>query len=118
MAADVGVVRDEESLTNALATIVALEQDAHGDRRLANMLSTAKLIAAAALCSARRAAARISAATIRRRMTSFARRSFLTLADAEGYCQRGGGKPRGATPAACRAGPRSAPCMSATPLSR
>ncbi len=49
MAADVGVVRDAGSLTNALLTICALERDAHGDRRFGNMLSTAKLIAAAAL---------------------------------------------------------------------
>ena len=42
--------------------ISALVREASGDRRLANMLSTAKLIAAAAL-RAKKAAARISAAT-------------------------------------------------------
>ena len=117
MAADVGVVRDAESLTNALATIVALEQDAHGDRRLANMLSTAKLIAAAALQrqESRGAHFRSDYPTPNDQL---AKRSYLTLADAERYRQRGGGKPRGATPAACRAGPRSTPCMSETPLSR
>jgi L-aspartate oxidase len=81
MAADVGVVRDAESLTNALATIVALEQDAHGDRRLANMLSTAKLIAAAALQrqESRGAQFRSDYPTPNDQL---AKRSYLTLADA------------------------------------
>ena len=48
MTADVGVIRDEQSLVKALAAIGALERDKR-DRRLANMLTTAKLIAAAAL---------------------------------------------------------------------
>ncbi len=81
MAADVGVIRDAESLTNALATIVALEQDAHGDRRLANMLSTAKLIAAAALQrqESRGAQFRSDYPTPNDQL---AKRSYLTLADA------------------------------------
>ena len=81
MAADVGVVGDAESLTNALATIVALEQDAHGDRRLANMLSTAKLIAAAALQrqESRGAQFRSDYPTPNDQL---AKRSYLTLADA------------------------------------
>jgi L-aspartate oxidase len=48
MSAEVGVIRDETSLTRALGTILSLEPEAKGDRRLANMLTTAKLIAAAA----------------------------------------------------------------------
>ena len=48
MSAEVGVIRDEASLTKALGTILSLEPEAKGDRRLANMLTTAKLIAAAA----------------------------------------------------------------------
>ncbi len=48
MSAEVGVIRDETSLTKALGTILSLEPEAKGDRRLANMLTTAKLIAAAA----------------------------------------------------------------------
>ncbi|MGZ8400271.1 MAG: L-aspartate oxidase [Methyloceanibacter sp.] len=81
MAADVGVIRDAESLTNALATILALEQDARGDRRLGNMLSTAKLIAAAALQrqESRGAQFRCDYPTPDDRL---AKRSFLTLADA------------------------------------
>jgi L-aspartate oxidase len=49
MIAKVGVIRDADSLTGALATIGRLETGAGSDRRLANMLSSAKLIAAAAL---------------------------------------------------------------------
>jgi L-aspartate oxidase len=81
MAADVGVVRDAESLTNALATVVALEQDAHGDRHLTNMLSTAKLIAAAALQrqESRGAQFRSDYPTPNDQL---AKRSYLTLADA------------------------------------
>ena len=48
MSAEVGVIRDETSLTKALGTILSLEPEAKGDQRLANMLTTAKLIAAAA----------------------------------------------------------------------
>jgi L-aspartate oxidase len=81
MAADVGVVRDADSLTNALVTICALEQDAHGDRRLGNMLSTAKLIAAAALQreESRGVQFRSDYPTPDEEL---AERSFLTLADA------------------------------------
>jgi L-aspartate oxidase len=49
MSADVGVVRDAQSLTNALNTIVSLERDNEDDKQFANMLTTAKLITAAAL---------------------------------------------------------------------
>jgi len=49
MAANVGVVRDADSLSGALRTIVALEQDASSSPQLANMLTTAKLITASAL---------------------------------------------------------------------
>ena len=49
MAAEVAVIRDEKSLTAALQAISALEREAKGDRRLANMLTTAKLTTAAAL---------------------------------------------------------------------
>lgn len=81
MTADVGVVRDAESLANALLTICALEQDAHGDRRLGNMLSTAKLIAAAAWQrqESRGAQFRSDYPTPD---DGLVQRSFLTLADA------------------------------------
>jgi L-aspartate oxidase len=82
MAADVGVVRDAGSLTNALLTICALERDAQGDRRLGNMLSTAKLIAAAALQreESRGAQFRSDYPTPDEELGE---RSFLTLADAD-----------------------------------
>jgi L-aspartate oxidase len=44
-----GVIRDEASLKAALSAIATLERSSAGDRRLANMLTAAKLIAAAAL---------------------------------------------------------------------
>ena len=63
-------------------TICALERDAHGDRRLGNMLSTAKLIAAAALQreESRGAQFRSDYPTPDEEL---AERSFLTLADAD-----------------------------------
>jgi len=48
MAAEVGVVRAAESLSRALATIIKLERETAGDQRLTDMLTTAKLVAAAA----------------------------------------------------------------------
>jgi L-aspartate oxidase len=49
MTENVGVIRDANSLNTALLIIAALEDDAGEDRRFANMVTTAKLIAAAAL---------------------------------------------------------------------
>lgn len=49
MSEDAGVIRDAQSLTKALSTIVSLERDNEDDKQLANMLTTAKLITAAAL---------------------------------------------------------------------
>src|SRR4029079_8631993 len=48
MTDDVGVIRDAESLRAALRIIAALETEAGEDRRFANMLIAAKLVAAAA----------------------------------------------------------------------
>jgi len=82
MAQEVGVIRDGASLQNALATLAALEGKNAGDRRLANMLVTAKLIVAAAL---QRQESR--GAHFRRDYPlpdeRFAKRSFLTLDQAE-----------------------------------
>ncbi len=82
MAAEVGVIRDDKSLRSALAAIGALEQENEGDRRLANMLTTAKLITAAALQrkESRGAHFRSDYPT---QDEGFAKRSFLTLAKAE-----------------------------------
>lgn len=48
MSSKVGVVRDADGLSDALATIVSLERESGNDPQLANMLTTAKLIATAA----------------------------------------------------------------------
>jgi L-aspartate oxidase len=84
MAAKVGVIRDESSLTKALRTILSLEPEAKakGDRRLANMLTTAKLITAAAFVrkESRGAHFRSDYPVPDDRP---ARRSFLTLDKAE-----------------------------------
>jgi L-aspartate oxidase len=87
MATEVGVIRDEGSLRNALATIDALEQETKDDRRLANMLTTAKLITAAALerKESRGAHFRSDYPTPDERL---ARRSFLTLAQAEAIARK------------------------------
>jgi L-aspartate oxidase len=48
MTSKVGVIRDADSLSEALGTIISLERE-NADHRLANMLTTAKLVTAAAL---------------------------------------------------------------------
>ena len=82
MTEGVGVIRDEASLRNALAAIVALERSGADDRRLANMLTAAKLIAAAALArkESRGAHFRSDFPLPDERL---AKRSFLTLEKAE-----------------------------------
>jgi L-aspartate oxidase len=82
MSANVGVTRDERSLREALAGILALERENRGDRRLANMLTTAKLIAAAALERKESRGAHFRS-DYPLSDEKFARRSFLTLAEAE-----------------------------------
>jgi L-aspartate oxidase len=82
MTEEVGVIRDERALLKALATIGALEREHRGSRRLANMLTTAKLVAVAALerKESRGAHFRSDYPVQDDRL---ARRSFLTLAEAE-----------------------------------
>jgi L-aspartate oxidase len=86
MSAGVGVIRDEASIHAALAEIGDLERQNQGDPRLANMLTTAKLIAAAALArkESRGAHFRSDYPTPDERL---AKRSFLTLAEAEGIAR-------------------------------
>lgn len=77
-----GVIREGAALQNALAVIAALERENEGDRRLANMLTTAKLIAAAAIQrkESRGAHFRSDHPLPDARL---AKRSFLTLEKAE-----------------------------------
>jgi L-aspartate oxidase len=81
MTAEVGVMRDEQSLLAALATIDSLERH-NSDRRFANMLVTAKLITIAALLrkESRGAHFRSDYPMLNE---ALARRSFLTLAQVE-----------------------------------
>jgi L-aspartate oxidase len=81
MTAEVGVIRDERLLIQALPTIDTLERD-NGDRRLANMLTSAKLIAVAALLRRESRGAHFRS-DYPLQNDSLARRSFLTLAEAE-----------------------------------
>jgi L-aspartate oxidase len=69
-------------LTHALSTIITLEKENKSDRRLGNMLTTAKLIAVAALQrkESRGGHFRSDYPTLDERL---AKRSFLSLAKAE-----------------------------------
>jgi len=82
MAAEVGVIRDEQSLIAALATIGALEAEARGDRSLANMLTTAKLVTAAAL-NRRESRGAHFRSDYPQASDALARRSFSRLTDAD-----------------------------------
>jgi len=99
MTAEVGVIRDEQSLTRALATISALERD-NSDRRLANMLSTAKVITAAALLRRESRGAHFRS-DYPIQNDGLAKRGFVTLAQAEAIA-------REATRAAVSVRPRHA----------
>ena len=78
----VGVVRDEASIRNALAAIAGIERENAGDRRLASMLTTAKLIAAAAFQRRESRGAHFRS-DHPLPDASLAKRSFLTLEQAE-----------------------------------
>lgn len=82
MSAEVGVIRDASALSNALTTIVSLERENRGDHRLANMLTTAKLIAAGALARKESRGAHFRS-DYPAPDEAQARRSYLTLTKAD-----------------------------------
>jgi L-aspartate oxidase len=82
MSAEVGVIRDAGSLSKALATIVTLERENDGDPQLANMLTTAKLMTAAALTRKESRGAQFRS-DYPASDEAQAKRSFLTLRKAE-----------------------------------
>jgi L-aspartate oxidase len=96
MTSGAGVIRDEDSLRGVLATIGELGRTHGGDRRIANMLIAAKLIAAAAY---QRKESR--GAHFRKDFPtpdeSQAKRSHLTLAQAEEIVLAAGETPRAAS---------------------
>jgi L-aspartate oxidase len=87
MAAEAGVIRDAQSLTKALTTIVSLEREADSDPRLANMLTTAKLITAAALARKESRGAHFCS-DYPAPDASLVKRSFLTLAKADAIARK------------------------------
>jgi L-aspartate oxidase len=90
MSANVGVIRDARSLTQALGTIIALERANKGDKQLANMLTTAKLITAAALARKESRGAQFRS-DYPAPDDAQAKRSFLTLAKADEIAREAAG---------------------------
>jgi L-aspartate oxidase len=82
MSAHVGVIRDAQSLAKALGAIVVLERENDGDKQLANMLTTAKLVTAAALARKESRGAQFRS-DYPAPDEAQAKRSFLTLAKAD-----------------------------------
>jgi L-aspartate oxidase len=82
MSGKVGVIRDDASLRSALHTIASLERGAASDPRLDNILTTAKLIATAALMRKESRGAHFRSDYPEPNPT-LAHRSLLTLAEAE-----------------------------------
>jgi L-aspartate oxidase len=79
---NVGVIREGASLAQALGTIRSLESQAAGDRQLANMLTTAKLIAAAAYARKESRGAHFRS-DFPQADPALARRSFIRLKQAD-----------------------------------
>jgi L-aspartate oxidase len=81
MARHVGVLRDREGLTEALSIIQKLEKNC-GSVRFLNMLTTAKLIAAAALARTESRGGHYRS-DFPNSDPAWRRRTFITLAEAE-----------------------------------
>jgi L-aspartate oxidase len=81
MTRDVGLERDETGLKSALATIESVERAGAGEPALLNMTATAKIVTAAAL--ARHESRGGHFRSDYPQTDALAKRSFLTLADAE-----------------------------------
>jgi L-aspartate oxidase len=97
MTAQVGVIRNGASLANALGEIQALEKDAGRDRRLLNMLTAAKLIAAAALARKESRGAHYRG-DYPAANPALLRRSFFTLEQAEAIAANAAEGTRAAPP--------------------
>ena len=90
MSAKVGVIRDADTLSEALATIVSLERNTDGDPQLANMLTSAKLVTAAALARRESRGAHFRSDYPAPDETQ-AKRSYLTLDEADDVTRKATG---------------------------
>lgn len=90
MSSEVGVVRDAASLSSALATIVSLEREVRNNPQLTNMLTTAKLVAAAAFVRKESRGANFRSDYPAPDET-LARRSCLTLGKADAIARKATG---------------------------